>query len=90
MERIEQEITIGNKQGLHARPAAIFVQLASKFDSAIWIEKGGEVVDGKSIITVLSLGATKGSAVKLIIEGDDAQDALAELKEFLEGEGENA
>jgi phosphocarrier protein len=83
MERIEEEIIITNRQGLHARPAAVFVQIANKFDSSVRLEKDGEVVDGKSIIAVLSLGASKGTKIKVILEGFDAQDAFLELKEFL-------
>ncbi len=86
MGRIEEELVINNKQGLHARPAAVFVQIANKFDSSIHVEKDGEKVDGKSIIALLSLGATKGSKVKLILEGEDAEEAFSELKSFLEKE----
>jgi len=84
MERIEEVLLINNHQGLHARPAAIFVQIANKFDSSVKLEKNGEVVDGKSIIAVLSLGASKGARVKLMLEGDDAREAFLELKKFLE------
>lgn len=84
MDKIEQEVIITNIHGLHARPAALFVQIANKFDSAVQIEKDGDIVDGKSIISVLSLGATKGTKIKLVLEGDDANEAFAELKKFLE------
>ncbi len=84
MERFEQEIIVGNLHGLHARPAAIFVQIANKFDSSVKIEKDSEVVDGKSIIAVLSLGVSKGTRIRLIIEGNDAEEAGRELKKFLE------
>lgn len=88
MERIEQEVIIKNKQGLHARPAAVFVQIASKFDSSVEVSKGDDVVDGKSIIAILSLGVTQGAKIKLILKGEDSQDALKELKAFLESHGE--
>jgi len=88
MERVAQEIIIHNPQGLHARPAAIFVQIANKFDSSVKLEKDGEAVDGKSIIAVLSLGASKGTKVVLIVEGEDSTDALNELRGFLEREDE--
>ena len=84
MERIEQEVVINNPQGLHARPAALFVQIAQGFDSSVKLEKDGRIVDGKSIISVLSLGANKGAKVKLIVEGEDAKEAFSQLKSFLE------
>lgn len=84
MERVEEEVIVSNSHGLHARPAALFVQIANKFDSAVNIEKDGEAVDGKSIITILSLGINAGSKVKLTVEGNDAKEAFAELKFFLE------
>jgi len=88
MERIEQEVIIKSGQGLHARPAAVFVQIASKFDSSVEVSKDDDVVDGKSIIALLSLGATQGSSIKLIVEGEDSQDAFLELKTFLESQEE--
>ena len=84
MERIEEQVIINKVHGLHARPATIFVQLANKFNSSVKVEKDGEVVDGKSIIAILSLGANSGMDVKLIVEGDDAREAASELKKFLE------
>lgn len=84
MSRIEEYIVINKTHGLHARPAAIFVQLANKFNSSVKVEKDGEVVDGKSIIAILSLGANKDATVRLIIEGDDSREALGDLKKFLE------
>lgn len=86
MERIEEQVVVRKVHGLHARPATIFVQLANKFNSSIKIENGGEVVDGKSIMAILSLGVNTGMGVKLIIEGNDAQEAMDDLKKFLEEE----
>lgn len=88
MERIEEEIIVSNPHGLHARPAALLVQIANKFDSRIVLEKDGETVDGKSIIAILSLGVNCGAALKLIIEGIDAKEAFAEIKDFLRRESE--
>jgi len=88
MERIEEEIIVSNPHGLHARPAALLVQIANKFDSRILLEKEGETVDGKSIIAILSLGVNRGAPLKLIIEGVDAKEAFAEIKEFLRRESE--
>ena len=86
MERIEELIDVRKAHGLHARPATIFVQLANKFHSSVKVEKDGEVVDGKSIIAILSLGVNTGASVRLIVEGDDAAEAMEDLKTFLEGE----
>jgi phosphotransferase system HPr (HPr) family protein len=86
MQNYSQEIIVKNPHGLHVRPASIFVQIASKFDSQVKLEKDGKVVDGKSIIALLSLGINRGMKVKLIVEGKDAQSAFSELKEFLEKE----
>ncbi len=84
MERVSEEIIVSNPHGLHARPASLFVQIANKYDSAVNVEKDGEVIDGKSIIAVLSLGINKGMKVSLIVEGHDAPAAFGELKDFLE------
>jgi len=86
MERIEEQVVVRKVHGLHARPATIFVQLANKFNSSVKVENGGEVVDGKSIMAILSLGINTGMGVKLIIEGNDAQEAMDDLKKFLEEE----
>jgi phosphotransferase system HPr (HPr) family protein len=83
MERIEEKIIVNNPHGLHARPAALLVQIANKFDSSVMLEKDGETVDGKSIIAILSLGVNSGSTLNLIIEGIDAKEAFTEIKEFL-------
>jgi len=89
MERIKEQVVIGKTHGLHARPATIFVQLANKFNSSVKIERDGEIVDGKSIMALLSLGANFGVEVALIIEGDDAGEAMDELKNFLKAEDKN-
>jgi phosphocarrier protein len=72
----EKIIKIENKLGLHARPAAMFVSLASKFDSEVFIEKEGNVVNGKSIMGVLMLAAACGTELKLIVEGNDSEEAM--------------
>lgn len=89
MERIEERVVVRKVHGLHARPATIFVQLANKFNSSVKVENGGEVVDGKSIMAILSLGVNTGVRVKLIIEGNDAREAMDDLKKFLEEEDRN-
>ena len=83
MPKIEKEVTVMNQKGLHARPAALFVQLADKFDAKVMIVKGGEEINGKSIMGILMLGAQYLSKFKLIVDGPDAQQAIVELEAFL-------
>jgi len=73
-----------NKVGLHARPAALFVQTSKKFRCNIQVEKDGMTVDAKSILSVLSLGAEYGSTVKIRASGEDAQDAVSELSSLIQ------
>ncbi len=82
----EKKIVIKNKSGLHARPAAVFVQIANKYDSTVTIKKGKLEVNGKSIMGILMLAAGKGSQVTLKIDGEDAEKAMAELEMVLSGE----
>ncbi len=82
----EKKITIKNKSGLHARPAAIFVQIANKFDSAVIVKKGKLEVNGKSIMGILMLAAGKGAQVTLKIDGEDAEKAMLDLEGVLAGE----
>jgi phosphocarrier protein len=83
---IKKEIIIKNKQGLHARPAAIFVQLANKFDSDITVIKDDEEVNGKSIMGILMLAAEQGAIVSIKAIGPDAEEAVLELEKILIGE----
>ena len=78
MPSIDLEIT--NKTGLHARPAALFVQEANKFKSKITVRKGEKEVNAKSILGVLTLGASRGTRVTVNAEGEDEQEALEALK----------
>ena len=86
MPRIEKNIQIKNPQGLHARPAAMFVQIASKYNSSITIQKGDEKVNGRSIMGILTLGAQQNCMVKLIVDGTDAEEATQELETLLNRE----
>ncbi len=79
---IKKEFEIINKVGLHARPAALFVQTASKFKSQISIEKDNKTVNGKSIMGVLTLGASSGEKVTIIIDGPDENEAIQVIAEF--------
>lgn len=79
----EKVVVITNESGLHARPATLFTQLADKFSSKITISFGEKQADAKSILTVLTLGATKGSEVVLKADGPDEAEAVEKLAEFL-------
>lgn len=83
---MERTVTLGSKSGLHARPAAIFVQNAKGFQSQITLSKNEKTVNGKSILSVLSLGAEQGDAVVLTVNGDDAESAVDKLAALLEGD----
>ena len=78
---VARKVVIQNTQGLHARPAAHFVQAASRFVSCdIWVTKeGGETVNGKSIMGLLMLAAAAGSELLIETTGEDAEEALEEL-----------
>lgn len=80
---IEKMVVIKNKQGLHARPAALFVQIANKFNSNITISKGRHKVNGKSIMGIMMLEAGSGAKVTISVEGDDAETAIKELETLL-------
>lgn len=86
MAQIEQEIVIKNAQGLHARPAAMFVQIVSKYNSDVTVQKDDDKVDGRSIMGILTLGAQKGTKLLLSIDGDDALSVLKELMDLLNDE----
>ena len=74
------KVTIVNRLGLHARPAMAFVDAASKYASSVRVRKGADEVDGKSIMEIMMLAATRGTELELILEGDDAQPCAEELK----------
>lgn len=81
---MEREFTIRNPEGLHARPAAKFVKLSSRFDSDIWVRRGDEEVNGKSIMGLMMLAAEQGAVILVAAEGDDAESALQEIGELIE------
>lgn len=80
---IEREATIINPLGMHARPAAQVVRLASTFAAEIEIERDGQVVNGKSIMGVMTLAAECGAVVLVRASGDDAEAAVAALVELV-------
>src|ERR1700761_4745415 len=83
-EKVKREVTIVNKLGLHARPAAMFVRVANKHRAEIWVEKDGEQVNGKSIMGLMMLAAGQGTKLILSAEGADAEKAMQELEVLIE------
>ena len=79
----EKDVTIQNRNGLHARPAAMFVKTASRFQAEVWVEKDGERINGKSIMGLMMLAAGKGSTLHIIAEGADAEQVIAELERLV-------
>jgi phosphocarrier protein len=73
---VEQTVTIQNRAGIHARPSAMLVQTAKDFLSNIYLEKGNDRINGKSIMGILTLGASYGTELRVIAEGEDEQAAL--------------
>jgi phosphocarrier protein HPr len=82
-KELVKELVVSNKLGVHARPAAMFVKIASKFDCEIMVEKDGEVVNGKSIMGLMMLAAGPGSKLIVRATGDSAAEAVAELEGLL-------
>ena len=80
----ERTLTIRNRAGMHARPAALLVKTASAFASQILIEKDGERINGKSIMGVITLGATYNSQLLLIADGPDELAALDAIERLFE------
>ncbi|GAH18051.1 unnamed protein product [marine sediment metagenome] len=81
---IEREVVIKNRAGMHARPAALLVQTANKFSSNIYFEKDSEQVNGKSIMGILTMGATYNTGLKIIADGRDEIEAVEALAGLFE------
>jgi phosphocarrier protein HPr len=80
---ITKELVVVNKLGVHARPAALFVKTANRFDCEILVEKDGETVNGKSIMGMMMLAAGPGSKLHVHAKGQDAADAITELEALI-------
>jgi len=80
----ERMVTIKNRAGIHARPAALLVQTASKFASKIWLEKGGDKINAKSIMGIITLGASFGTPIRIMAEGTDEEAAVAAIEALFE------
>jgi len=87
MNMAEKVFTVTADSGIHARPATLLVQAASKFNSDIHLEYNGKKVNLKSIMGVMSLGVPKGAQIKISAEGADAAEAMAALTDTLAKEG---
>lgn len=79
MPIVKRTVSVVHRQGLHARPAALFVQAAKRFASEVVVKKGRKIVDGKSIMGLLTLAAKQGSRISITANGPDASAALERL-----------
>ena len=79
----EITVQVTNKLGLHAEPATSFVSLANSFNTSIWVEKNGRRINGKSLLGIFSLGILAGDTIKIIVDGEDEENALNSLKSFI-------
>lgn len=79
-----KDVVIHNQVGLHARPATFFIQKANEYKSSIWVEKDERKVNAKSLLGVLSLGIVGGTAIKIIADGSDAEQAVEGLVALVE------
>jgi phosphocarrier protein len=80
---LDKTVIIRNKLGLHARAAVKFVNLSNRFGSSIRIVKDGDEIDGKSILGILTLAATQGTSIRLLVSGKDEEAAMAALVELI-------
>jgi phosphotransferase system HPr (HPr) family protein len=88
MPLVKKKLIVKNRQGLHARPAALFVQLANKFDCRITVKRddNNEEVNGKSIMGILMLGVEKGASIIIEADGADAHLSILELEKLISSE----
>jgi phosphocarrier protein HPr len=82
-KEVVKDLVVTNKLGVHARPAAMFVKVANRFQSDIFVEKDGETVNGKSIMGLMMLAAGPGSKLHVRASGPDASQAVSELEQLL-------
>lgn len=84
MRKIEEEVEIRGRLGLHARPAAKMAKVLNGFKARVWIGRGDKLVDARSILDVLTLGASAGTRLRIVAEGEEAEEALDQIKRVLE------
>jgi phosphotransferase system HPr (HPr) family protein len=87
-ERISRTVRISNDLGIHLRAAGVLVQVAGRFTAEVWVERHRTPANGKSIMSVLSLAAGRGSELEVSAEGDDAHDAVNAIVDLIENEFE--
>ncbi len=84
MPKVAIEVTVNNCEGLHARPAMQFVDVANKFGSNVVVYRETDAVDGKSVMQMITLGAAQGTTLKIEADGEDASAALESLKKLFD------
>jgi phosphocarrier protein HPr len=84
----EQTITVSNRAGIHARPSAILVQTTKNFKSNIYMEKNNDRINAKSIMGIITLGASYGTVLKIIADGEDEEDAVDTIVKLFESKFE--
>ena len=84
MDKVVKKLEIKNKLGLHARAAALLVQTVNRFSAQVRISKDGQVVDGRSIMGVLTLAAAKGSKIQVEARGEDAEEAVRAVEKLVD------
>ena len=82
-DKCSRDLIIQNKLGLHARPSARFVKVSNQYKADIWVEKDGELVNGKSIMGLMMLAAGQGTKLRVTAEGPDAQKAVEDLEHLV-------
>ncbi len=84
IQEIEKTLVVKNKQGIHARPAAMIVKTANKYEAEVYVEKDGEQVNGKSIMGLMMLAAANGTHLKFVAVGEQGAELLKELEDLFE------
>jgi phosphocarrier protein HPr len=84
MPKLAIEVVVSNTEGLHARPAMQFVDVANRFGSNVVVYRENDAVDGKSVMQMITLGAAMGTSLKIEADGDDAPAALESLKKLFD------
>ncbi len=87
---IEKSIEIQLTSGLEARPVAVLVQVASQFESSVYLESEGRKVNAKSIMGMMTLGLNSGESVKVLCDGKDEEQAMTSVENFLSGKEQTA
>ncbi len=87
---LSKDVIVQNQVGLHARPATFFIQKANNFKSSIWVSKDDRKVNAKSLLGVLSLGIIKGTAITVIADGEDEEEAVNTLVGLIESNFDDA